>query len=183
MATSNKISHRIIKAKSLGDVDSVSNIYELIHQQEESGIVSIGWKREIYPTRETALKAISKDSLFIMCIDDKVVASAIIDRHQPEGYSSVEWLYTADDNKVGVLHTLVVHPNFFGRGLGKEFVAFFETYCRDMGYEVVRMDTQVKNTRPFNLYPKLGYRLAAIKTVPFQGLPEKVKLAMFEKRL
>lgn len=177
------MSHRIIKAKTIGDVDSVANIYELIHQQEESGIVSIGWKREIYPTRETALKAICKDSLFIMCIDDKVVASAIIDQHQPEGYSSVEWFYKAQDNKVGVLHTLVVHPNFIGRGLGKEFVAFFETYCRDLEYDVVRLDTQVKNIRPFNLYPKLGYRLAAIKTVPFQGLPEKVKLAMFEKRL
>lgn len=177
------MNHRIIKAISVEDVDIVSNIYDLIHQQEESGILTIGWKRNIYPIRETALHAFSKDSLFIMCIDEKVVASAIIDQHQPEGYSSVEWLYAADDNKVGVLHTLVVHPDFFGQGLAKEFVTFFETYCRALGYKVVRMDTQVKNTRPFNLYPKLGYKLAAIKMVPFQSLPEKVELAMFEKRL
>ncbi len=173
----------IRKAISLDEVESVSNIYKQIHDQEESGVVSIGWKREIYPTRQTAQFAFENDNLFIMSINDSVVASAIINQQQPAGYSTVEWQYKAEDNKVGVLHTLVVHPDFSRQGLGKVFVAFFESYCRDLGYEVVRLDTQVKNIRPFNLYPKLGYRLAGIRMVPFQNLSEEVELAMFEKRL
>lgn len=173
----------IRKATSLSEVDSVENIYDLIHDQEESGLVTIGWKRNIYPTRQTALNALDDDTLFIMCMDGRVVASAIINQLQPEGYSDVAWQYVADDDKVGVLHTLAVHPDFSRQGLGKMFVKFFETYCKDLGYEVVRLDTQLKNTRPFNLYPKLGYRLAGIGMVPFQNLSEKVELAMFEKSL
>lgn len=173
----------IRKAKTMDDVESVSDIYDMIHSQEEAGTESIGWKRGIYPILQTALQALENNTLFVMCINESVVASAIIDQHQPEGYSTVDWLYPVDENKVGVLHTLVVDPDFSRQGLGKEFIAFFEHYCRDMGYDVVRLDTQVKNNRPFNLYPKLGYRLADIKEVPFQGLSEMVELAMFEKRL
>lgn len=170
-------------ANSLSDVESVSDIYELIHNLEEADAVSIGWKRGIYPVRQTALDAIESKTLFVMCIGNRVVAAAIINRQQPDGYSSVDWKFPADDDKVGVLHTLVVHPDFSRQGLGKMFVAYFESYCREQGIEVVRLDTQVKNTRPFNLYPKLGYRLAGIRTVPFQGLSETVELAIFEKKL
>ena len=173
----------IRKAQTMDDVESVSDIYDLILRQEEAGIVSFGWKRGVYPVLQTALQALDNDTLFVMYINDRVVASAIINQHQPEGYSTADWQYTADENKIGVLHTLVVHPDFLRQGLGKDFVAFFEAYCRDLGWDVVRLDTQVKNNRPFNLYPKLGYRLAGIKEVPFQGLSEMVELAMFEKRL
>lgn len=177
------MNHKIRKAETIEDVESVSKIYDLIHQQEEAGIVSIGWRREIYPIRETALHAFESGTLFVMCINGIVVASAIINQCQLDCYSYVEWQYVADEKKVGVLHTLVVHPDFSGHGLGKDFIAFFESFCRDMGYDVVRLDTQVKNTRPYNLYPKLDYRLAGVKMVPFQNLSEKVELAMFEKRL
>lgn len=173
----------IRKATSTIDVENVANIYDRIHNQEESGIVSIGWRRGIYPTMQTALDAFDNDNLFVLCINDRVVASAIINQEQPGGYSNVEWQYQSEKNKIGVLHTLVVHPDFSGQGLGKAFVTFFESYCRDMGYEVVRLDTQVKNVRPFKLYPKLGYRLASIRKVPFLDLYEEIELAIFEKDL
>ena len=182
-SNSDKMNWIIRKAQTLDDVESVSVIYDLIHKQEEDGAISIGWKRGIYPIKQTALQALDNDTLFVMCINHRVVASAIINQHQPEGYSTADWQYTADDNKVGVLHTLAVHPDLSRQGLGTGFVMFFESYCRDLGYDVVRLDTQVKNNIPFNLYPKLGYRLAGIKEVPFQGLCEMVELAMFEKML
>jgi len=118
-----------------------------------------------------------------MTVNNEIVASAIINQIQTLAYSSVEWTYPASDNKVGVFHTLVVDPEFGKRGLGKIFVSYFETYCRHQGYEVVRLDTQVKNTRPFNMYLNLGYRLAGICDTPFQNLPCNVELAMFEKKL
>lgn len=118
-----------------------------------------------------------------MTINGEVVASAIINREQPEAYSSVGWAFPAPDDKVGVLHTLVVDPDYGRRGLAKQFIAYFEDHCRDAGYEVVRLDTQTKNVRPFRMYPRLGYRLAAINETRFQNLPAPVSLAMFEKKL
>lgn len=172
-----------IRKATFNDIDSVAEIYKKIHNLEESGEVSIGWNSKVYPIRETALDALKADTLFVMTINDEVVASAIINQEQPSAYSSVEWSFPASDDKVGVLHTLVVDPDLGKQGLGKAFVSFFEKYCKEQGFKVVRLDTQVKNTRPFNMYLNLGYKLAGICDTPFQNLPYNVELAMFEKKL
>lgn len=172
-----------IRKATFSDIDSVAEIYKKIHNLEESGEVSIGWNSKVYPIRETALDALKAGTLFVMTINDEVAASAIINQVQPSAYSSMEWSYPASDNKVGVLHTLVVDPSFGKQGIGKAFVSYFEKYCKEHGYEVVRLDTQVKNTRPFNMYLNLGYKLAGICDTPFQNLPYNVELAMFEKKL
>lgn len=173
----------IIRKATIDDVAAVADIYNKIHAQEAAGLVSIGWNPKVYPLRETAIKALNEGSLFVMVLDDEIKASAIINQEQPAAYSTVKWSFSASNDKVGVLHTLVVDPDFGKQGLGKIFVSFFETYCRDRGCEVVRLDTQVKNTRPFNMYPKLGYLLAGISDTEFQNLPATVQLAMFEKKL
>lgn len=172
-----------IRKATFNDIDSVARIYKKIHNLEESGKVSIGWNSKVYPIRETALDALKADKLFVMTVDDAVVASAIINQKQPSAYSSMDWSFPAPDDKVGVLHTLVVDPDFGKRGLGKAFVSFFENYCKEQDYAVVRLDTQVKNVGPFNMYINLGYRLAGICNTPFQNLPYNVELAIFEKKL
>lgn len=173
----------VIRKATAADLCAVAEIYKSIHHLEESGTVSIGWDSRVYPVYDTASDALGEDSLFVMTIDDKVVASAIINQKQPSVYYSVEWLNPVQDDKVGVLHTLVVHPDFGKQGLGRLFIQFFENYCKRQGYEVVRLDTQVKNTRAYSLYPKLGYRLAGIRRTKFQNLPAFIDLAMFEKKI
>lgn len=172
-----------IRKATFNDIDLIAGIYKKIHNLEETGKVSIGWNSKVYPIRETALNALKADTLFVMTINGEVAASAIINQNQPSAYSSMEWSYPASEDKVGVLHTLVVDPDFGKQGLGKTFVSFFEKYCKEQGYEVVRLDTQVKNTRPFNMYLNLGYKLAGICETPFENLTYKVELAMFEKEL
>lgn len=173
----------IIRKAMAADVEAVAAIYDKIHALEAAGVVSIGWNPKVYPVRDTAEKALEEGSLFVMTLGDRVVASAIINREQPSAYSSVDWSSPTPDDRVGVLHTLVVDPDYGKQGLGKIFVFFLESYCKDQGCEVARLDTQVKNTRPFNMYPKLGYRLAGISETEFRSLPAKVSLAMFEKKL
>jgi len=173
----------VVRRATRDDLEAVAAIYESIHELEASGRLTVGWRRGVYPVYDTAVGALAAGSLFVMESDDLVVASAIINSLQPEAYATVEWFYPAAPERVGVLHTLVVDPRRGHRGLGRRFVAFFEDYCRRQGLEVARLDTQVVNTRPFNLYPRLGYRLAGVETTRFENLPRPVRLAMFEKKL
>ncbi len=165
------------------DIDAITNIYDLIHRQEADGLVSIGWDPAIYPTRRTAESALAEGSLFVMELDDVTVGAAIINKSQPEEYRWPEWIYPTEDDKVGVLHTLVIHPDYGHAGLGRKFVDFFEKISREAGCEVVRLDTQEQNIRPLHFYPKVGYRLAGIYDSTFQNLGRKIRLAMFEKKL
>ena len=47
------------------DLDVVEAIYNAIHDQEEAGLVSIGWVRDVYPTRATAAAALAAGDLFV----------------------------------------------------------------------------------------------------------------------
>lgn len=165
------------------DIDAIACIYAMIHQLEAEGKVSIGWDPKLYPVRSTAETALAEDELFVMETEGIIIASAIINHNQPSSYKLPAWQYEAPDEKVGVLHTLVVHPDFGHMGYGRMFVAFFEEYCKNIGCEVVRLDTQEQNTRPLKLYPQIGYRLAGIYDTSLFDYPKKIRLALFEKQL
>lgn len=176
-------SPRIRKATA-DDIEAVAGIYDMIHEQEAKGNVFVGWKANVYPTRETAKNALIEDSLFVMESDGMITASAIINHRQLDAYKLTDWLFDAADDKVGVLHTLVVNPDNQHSGLGKIFVNFFEEYCKEIGCKVVRLDTQEQNLRPLQLYTKMGYRKAGIYDTCLKEDPEsKIRLVMFEKCL
>lgn len=67
----------ILKARE-ADIESIEKIYERIHDEEEKGTVTIGWIRNVYPTRKTAEDALRHGDLFVMTDHEKIVAAAII---------------------------------------------------------------------------------------------------------
>lgn len=172
-----------IRQANENDIDGVCRIYEAIHRQEAKGEVSIGWDPDTYPIRSTAEDALAEDTLFVMTNGDEIVASAVINQKPLEAYADADWQYDVNPDEVGVIHTLVVLPEYGHLGLGRQFVAFFEDYCRSKGWKVARLDTQEKNVRPLHFYPKIGYTLIGIYDTRFQHLPQPIRLALFEKLL
>ena len=163
-------------------MDGVAAIYDAIHTLEEQGAVSIGWDRAIYPTAETARAAIGRGDLFVDDEDGSIVASAIINRIQPDGYDRVAWTIDAPPEEVLVLHTLVVDPACGHRGHGRAFVAFYEDMARALGCRALRMDANARNLRARAIYARLGYSEAGIVPTTFNGIPG-VQLVCLEKVL
>lgn len=112
----------------------------------------------------------------------QVAAAAIINRIQVPVYAEVGWLYHAGPDEVMVLHTLVVDPLMAGRGYGTAFVAYYESYAKNNGCPVLRMDTNEKNAAARRLYARLGYREAGIVPCVFNGI-KGVGLVCLEKKL
>ena len=121
---------QIRKAVS-ADLDAVALIYSHIHTEEEQGRAVIGWQRGVYPERETAEKALERDDLFVEELDGVPVGTAIINQQQVDVYAGAPWEYEAPEDRVMVLHTLVIDPQAPARGLGRAFVAFYEQYARE----------------------------------------------------
>ncbi len=53
-----------IRKAAEADIGAVTEIYDHIHDEEESG--SIGWQRGAYPVRATAETAVSLGELFVL---------------------------------------------------------------------------------------------------------------------
>lgn len=67
--------------------------------------------------------------MFVMRVEGKLVASAIINKSQLPCYEEGRWVYDVDKDKIMVLHTLVVNPLESGKGYGEHFVKYYEQYA------------------------------------------------------
>ncbi|MBE6015661.1 MAG: GNAT family N-acetyltransferase [Lachnospiraceae bacterium] len=172
----------IIRKAGSDDLDRVEEIYNRIHTEEEAGRAGCGWKRGIYPTRDTALQALSRDDLFVMEDEGDVVASAVINSSQMWQYAHIDWAHVAKDEEVMVLHTLTVDSEKGGKGYGKAFVSFYEDYALEHKSPELRMDTNERNVRARGMYKKLGYEERGVVFGTFCGLAD-VNLVCLEKCL
>lgn len=172
----------IFRKASIEDLDRIEEIYNNIHLEESKGIVSTGWEKGIYPTRKTAEEAILNGDMFVAEDLGRIVAAAKIDQNQGKEYEEVNWEYKVDDNQIMVIHTLVVEPQFKGRGYGRSFVDFYENYARKENCLYLRMDTNEKNSSARALYKKMGYKEVEILPCVFNGI-EGTNLVFLEKKL
>lgn len=173
----------IIRRATPSDLDAIESIYnKIFSKEEESGKVTTGWERGIYPRRETAEAALKREDMFVMEDDGYIVGTGIINKEQVDVCEKAKWKFSAKDSEVMVLHTLVIDPDKSGRGYGKKFVDFYEDYAREKSCKYLRMDTNEKNKPARSLYKKLGFE--EIDCIPclFNGL-EGVNLILFEKKL
>ena len=164
------------------DIPAVVRIYDAILTEQEQGRASIGWIRGVYPTEQTAREALDAGELFVWEQDGNILAAAKINREQVPEYALARWEYPAPDDKIMVLHTLVVDPAASGRGIGTGFVAFYEQYALENGCRFLRMDTNEINSAARTLYRHLGYREVGIVPCCFNGIPD-VQLVCLEKYL
>lgn len=164
------------------DLNKIVKIYDDIHTEEENHRITIGWVRDVYPTRKTAEIAIRKGEMFVQEDRGQIVAAAIINKEQVPEYSSASWSYDAEDHRVMELHTLVVSPSFQGAGYGSKFVEFYEKYAFTCGCHYLRMDTNERNRNARRLYEKLGYKEVSVIPSFFNGIKGD-NLVCLEKKL
>ena len=169
----------IRKATSL-DIDAVAGIYSNIHTAEEKGDTYIGWKRGIYPERATAESALAREDLFVLESSGKISGTAILNKIQVDVYEGAPWKYSAGDDEVMVMHTLVIDPGEKCKGLGKAFEQYYEEYALKNNCHYLRIDTNAKNTTARAFYKKLGYEEVSIVPCIFNGLKD-VNLVLLEK--
>ena len=164
------------------DLDAIVRIYDRTHDAEEAGLTTTGWVRGIYPVREVAEGSLARDDMYVAEYDGKVVATGIINQTQVNVYLECDWEYQVPDDKVCVLHTLAVDPCARGMGIGPAFVDFYERIAKEWGCEVLRIDTNARNSRARRMYGKLGYIETDIVPTVFNGI-RNVDLVLMEKHL
>ena len=173
----------MIRKANQNDLPKVVEIYDKILTNEEKGLITIGWIRDIYPTINTVKEALKRDDLFVYENEDRIiVASAIINRNQVDVYEKGNWKNKVNDDKIMVLHTLTVDPSYSHRGIGRKFVEFYENYAKNNNCTELRIDTNEKNNIAREFYKKIGYTEIGIVSTIFNGIPN-VNLVLLEKAL
>jgi GNAT superfamily N-acetyltransferase len=61
------------------------------------------------------------------------------------------------DDRACEIKRMYVVPQARGRGVGRELLAALESFARDLGYAVVRLDTGAKQPHAQRMYERAGY--------------------------
>ncbi len=172
----------MIRRAVAADLEAVVGIYNAVLDREESGVSSVGWLRGVYPTEETAGQALVRGDLYVSDRNGRILGAGVIDQRQVDVYAGASWEYQATDSQVCVLHTLVIDPAESGKGLGREFVLYYEEYAARHRWPELRIDTNEKNLVARAMYRRLGYREIATVPTVFHAIPD-VHLVLLEKNL
>ncbi|TRW96415.1 GNAT family N-acetyltransferase [Candidatus Methylobacter oryzae] len=130
---------------------------------------------EAYPNRISFEEDINQGNLYLYSLDDLLIACAVLNENQDSEYQEVNWAYHAEN--IAVIHRLMVHPEYWGKGIASKLMSSIENIAVSMGYSIIRLDAFLKNPSAISLYTKLGYRHAG--KVAFR----KGQFMCFEKRI
>ena len=172
----------MIRKAETKDLDVVDRLYREIHDAEAAGLITTGWIREIYPVRETAEAALSRNDLFVLEDAGHILGSGIINQVQVDVYEGAPWKHQVPDDRVCVLHTLVISPAARGKGYGRVFIRFYEDYALQHGCTELRIDTNERNLAARAMYSKYGYQEISIVPTTFNGIAG-VNLVLLEKQI
>lgn len=144
--------------KAVNDnLDLIETIYnESIDWLESQDIHQ--WKRNVYPTRNSAQEALVEECLYCCFIDEKLAGTFIINEFQLLQYEALNWKY--NNGKILVLHTLVIRPCEAGKGIGRTVMEYIIEYAKKNGYTSIRLDVFPNNQAAVNLYRFFGFEYA-----------------------
>lgn len=143
----------------VAQVTDIPALFELF-SQVKSGLRAVGLDQwpDRYPAKEVVSHEVSRQEVYIMENGSQLMGSMTLNQEQAAEYEGIIW--SIDTSSPYVIHRLVVAPAFWGRGLGKQWMAFAEQEVLRKGGEVIRLDTWDKNRASNRLYEGLGYQLA-----------------------
>lgn len=140
------------------DVDELEQLYNDLNDHLAAGTNYPGWKKGVYPARQTAINGINDGGLYVARHRNKIIGSMILN-HEPEAaYYKVKWGIEAEYSDVFVIHTFAVHPHFFKRGVGRAFMDFAMEYGVKAGAKAIRLDVYENNIPARKLYEKFGFQ-------------------------
>lgn len=149
---------RQIRKADVPELNSVAELYDMANEFLEAGKNYPGWRKGVYPVRETAESALREESLFLALESDGTVCGSFILNHTPEsGYEKASWRYGEGYDDILVLRTFVVHPAFLGRGIGREMLRYADRYAKAAGMKAIRLDVFEHNLPAIRLYENAGY--------------------------
>ena len=172
----------MIRRAAKEDIPAIAAIYDEIHTREEASETTTGWLRDVYPTRKTAEDAVARGDMFVLENGGNILGTGIINQIQVDVYADGKWQYPAADSEVMVLHTLIISRKTEEKGLGSDFLAYYEAFALEHGCRYLRLDTNARNKAARAFYKKHGYREIGIVPTVFNGIPG-VDLVLIEKKL
>ncbi|MGN0483076.1 MAG: GNAT family N-acetyltransferase [Lachnospiraceae bacterium] len=173
----------MVRKANFEDIEQIEDTYnEHFQYEREHGAFTV-FKKNVYPTRKDAQKALNSGTLYVDERNNNIAGSIIVDQVQPEEYKGIVWKKTANDNKVMVIHLLLVRPSMSRKGVASSLVQYAIELAIANSCETIRLDTGSQNVPAVSLYKKLGFQIVAANSMKVGGVVAHREHLFLEKIL
>lgn len=139
------------------DIDELEIVYNIMNDYLESNVNYTGWKKGIYPARQTAVDAIADNNLYVAKYNSEIIGSVILS-HKPEpAFGKADWKVELEYKDILVIYTFVVNPKFLKIGVGQALLQLIIDHSKNIGIKAIRLDVYKGNIPAIKLYEKMGF--------------------------
>jgi len=147
---------KIIKGTE-NNIREIESLYNDLNDYLAAHVNYPGWKKGVYPIKETAVNGIQEGNLYVMQDGDQIVGTVILRHEQEAAYSIANWHNNFDDEDILVVNTFAVHPTYLKKGIGIRLMDFIIQHSKEINIKAIRLDVYEKNKPAIKLYRKYGF--------------------------
>lgn len=146
-----------IRPATQNDLQGLRLLYNDIIDAMDASQWHAQWRKDGYPSNAELENAILKGELYVAILSDSIVAAMILNHAFNEGYRTVPWQITCNDEELLCIHTLGVSPHIQRCGIASAMLGYAVQRARAMGCRCIRLDV-IENNRPADLlYTRYGF--------------------------
>lgn len=131
----------MIRLATSDDIELIEDAYNEHFKYEMEHRVFTVFKKDVYPTRKDAEKALSAGTLYVYEEENNIAGSIIIDKVPPVEYTKILWGQSFTNDEVMVIHLLMVRPSMAGRGIATALVKYAMELAENNSCKALRLDT------------------------------------------
>ena len=107
-----------VRLACVDDLNEIMELYHLVSDMMEDSAYDIGWRKDVYPTKEIVLLDIEQqNTLRFKKKMKKLLVQIVLNHEYEECYQNIYWQIYAEDEEVTIIHRFCIHPDY--RGCGK----------------------------------------------------------------
>ena len=139
-----------LKKLQLSDLSKVESLYSACRiALAERGLDQ--WQ-DGYPNRDVIKHDLTRNCLWG---DSLLSCVVVLNKDQDPQHNSISW--SASDEESLFVHRVAVHPNNWGKGMGRLLMLEVESLAKLQNANCIRLDTYSLNDANMKFYKKLGY--------------------------
>ena len=177
--TSGPCGRRIIKC-GMTHWEQTTALYNVIVRHLEQNINYPQWVYGVYPSGDSVKTAIEAGVQYLCLEGDQAIGAFILNNDQQGNYELGQWQADLPVGSYLVIHTLAVHPDQYGKGVGRYMVQYCIEEARRLGYPAIRLDAVPDNVPARKLYEKMGFSFAGEKDLQRPNNEQIPLFALYE---
>lgn len=164
------------KIATIKDLPQVVALYKDICDHQSLDKYGADWTWGEYPSEKGLKELIENEIVVIGLQDNKVVAGGVIT--VGDDYPQVNWPTKVNNNKIGVLHLLGVHPKYRGSGDSKQILQAILQAAKEQGLKVVHLDVLSGNLPAAKLYERNGFKVVKTLIIHYDDIGDQEATVM-----